>query len=478
MQDDHFATLNRTQLLQKDYELALRVAPFIRFDSREPFFPLAVGYTVFRESTASPSFARELRLPEGAVCGVEYAVWWDWDIQHLYELEHIWVYLDADDRVIAAEASWHGGYHEMRDANGNVPLQDGRLVIYSEPGKHAFAPEKNWLLQRAEITRANCGRDAGKGGVWITPLFRGKIRDRDPLNNQLVWTFLERQAFIPTFEFDRLFDLAQVAHVPWPHLNDWIPGRVHWWVKQLEHEIPFSQRRVMRIAHRGASAYAQENSFAAIEKAAALGADMIEVDVRLTADGIPVIAHDENLERVFGVNQSLSAITFKQLQSITPTGYEPVRSLAQMGRFCYDLGLGLYLDIKEGNEAALETMLIAVRESGLFGGTIWGSFRVDWLAEIKSREPDALTSVLFSSLHVDPVALAQAVKCDFVHPCWERYERPDRYLTQHWLERVRAHRLGVVCWHEERPTVIRALHQLGVTAICSDEPERLQPETN
>src|SRR5690606_40547573 len=66
-------------------------------DRMEPFRPVAVGYHVFYESGPSPSFPRvvELGEPAPARCQavIEYAFWWDWDIQHLYELEHAWVYV-------------------------------------------------------------------------------------------------------------------------------------------------------------------------------------------------------------------------------------------------------------------------------------------------------------------------------------------------------------------------------------------------
>ena len=122
-----------------DRELAARHAPVIRFDAREPFLPSLVGYTVFRTDDDSPSFPRQIELGArpGAVVAIEYAVWWDWDIQHLYELEHVWVYLNADEQLIGAEASWHGGFNDMA-VNGALLLTDNRLTVYSEPGKHAF----------------------------------------------------------------------------------------------------------------------------------------------------------------------------------------------------------------------------------------------------------------------------------------------------------------------------------------------------
>ena len=474
--DDHFKTLNRTQPSDQDYALALRHAPRIRFDEREPFLPSAVGYTVFRSEADSPSFPRRLTLSDGATCVIEYAVWWDWDIQHLYELEHIWVYLDEHDQVIAADASWHGGLHKMLEADGAVPLEDGRVTLFSEPGKHAFAPIEAWLLEREPQTRGGCGIHAGKGGVLVTALFDGIIHDRNPLTNQLAWSYLEQYAFEPTFSFTRSFDLSDAALVPWSTLFEWIPARVNWWTRQLEVAIPSHERRVIRIAHRGASAYAQENSLSAIHKAAEMGADMVEVDVRLTADGLPVISHDESLKRVFGVEGSIRDFSLDELVEMTSDGREPLMTLDQLAETCRALHIGIYLDIKQIDFALAETLFEALRRHGMLRGAIFGSFRADWLAEIKAREPDAQTSVLFSSTHVDPVMLAQAIHCDYVHPCWERFEQPHTLLTQDWLTAVHAANLGIVCWHEERPSEIQALQALGVNAICSDEPERLVPQ--
>jgi glycerophosphoryl diester phosphodiesterase len=74
------------------------------------------------------------------------------------------------------------------------------------------------------------------------------------------------------------------------------------------------------IAHRGASGYAPENTLAAFELAVAQGADAIELDVRLTADGVPVVIHDPSLERTTGVKTRVGDLTLKQLQQ-TDAGY-------------------------------------------------------------------------------------------------------------------------------------------------------------
>src|SRR5215207_3693683 len=141
--DPLYAALLAAPAEPEAHALAARYAPLIRFDQREPFLPLAAGYTLFPADAPSPSFPRHVTLSapdrRSAHLAIEYAIWWDWDIQHLYELEHVWVYLDASGQLIHAEASWHGGFQAMR-YDAVVPREGEHVLICSEPGKHAFAP--------------------------------------------------------------------------------------------------------------------------------------------------------------------------------------------------------------------------------------------------------------------------------------------------------------------------------------------------
>jgi glycerophosphoryl diester phosphodiesterase len=473
MLDQQILSLSSPPQTDADLKLARRYAPVIRFDQREPFLPSALGYTVFRQTAPSPSFPREVPLEAGIATAIEYAIWWDWDIQHLYELEHIWVYVSGDGELVDAEASWHGRFHQMRDENGCLPLHDGRLTLHSEPGKHAFAPSPQWLLQRKAKTLASCGARAGRMGVHVTPLFAGIIQDDRPLNNRLAHTWLERQRFQPSFVFDREFDLRSIAFVPWQSLNQWIPPRVSKLLSKLKRTIPPGERRALRIAHRGASAYAAENSLAALRAAAELGADMVEIDIRVTADDIPVVIHDGNLKRTHGVVGEVSKLTLAELHRLTEHAGGIVR-FDDAVAFCRELGLGLYLDIKQISVAAARLMFESLDAHHFMRNTIFGSFQPELLADIKAARPDAKTSVLFATLHIDPVKLAQAINADYVHPCWEkRAEQPHKLLTAEWIDAVRKANLGIVCWHEERPAEIAALKALGVDAICSDKPELL-----
>jgi glycerophosphoryl diester phosphodiesterase len=457
-------------------DLAYHYAPYIRFDAREPFLPLAAGYTVFTQDGPSPSYTkgRTIRLaPSGeapAATTIEYAIWWDWDIGHLYELEHVWVYIDEQGQVVRGEASWHGDYHDMRH-DGALVVEDGHLAVYSEPGKHAFAPTPQWFRQRwAEMKRLPTTDLAGLGGVLVARYFRGQIQ-KTPLADRLVCTYLARHGFEPAWEFEQRFCFERDQLVPWPALRAWIPRRVNGWLDRLANEIPPSEFRFLRVGHRGARAHAPDNTLAGFHKAAELGADMVELDVQRTADGQLAVVHDAALRDSEGHLWPVHGSTMDQLCQVDLGEGERIPSLSKALQVCAEEQLGAYIEVKDG--AVVPDMVRTLRDDGWFDRCLIGSFRPDWLAEVKALAPEATTSVLFGSIHVDPVALAESVGATYVHPCWERLAHPSEQLTSDWIARVRNAGLGIVIWHEERPDEIAALRQIGVDAICSDAPELL-----
>lgn len=231
--------------------------------------------------------------------------------------------------------------------------------------------------------------------------------------------------------------------------------------------------RPLRIAHRGASAHAPENTLAAIVKAAELGADMVEVDLQASADGVLVVLHDPDLSRTTDGTGSVYAHTLAELRRLDAGGGERIPTAEEVIDCCLARGLGIYFELKIGFAAAEVVALI--QRYDLFDRVIVASFRPDWLADARGCDAAIRTSVLFGSLHIDAVALARAAGAQYVHPCWEHLAaEPHRLLTAEWLCTVRAAGLGIITWHEEQPAEIAALRRLGVDGICSNAPELLR----
>jgi glycerophosphoryl diester phosphodiesterase len=443
-----------------DLTLARRYAPVLLFDGAEPFLPSRVGYTVFRGPGASPSFPRYVRPEPPSALAIEYALWWDWDISHLYELEHAWVFVGEGGDVVKVESSQHGGEY-----GGDLRLEGERPVLYSEPGKHALACAPEALVAHRDHTERSCGPSAGGGGVWVTPLYRDRI-PRTPDGDQVVRTYLRRHAFRPRWDWSLRFDVSELPMVPWPELDAAIPGMVRARLDELDATIPRGERHVLHVGHRGASAHAPENTLAAIRKAAELGAHMVELDVRMSADEVAVLSHDATVEMPGRGSVPVNALTVAEARMSTTTPETSVPTLLDALDLCKELRLGPYLEIKEGETVPQVVAALTGRGMGKF--SVIGSFQPAWVARATDLAPDIPTSILFGSFDVDPVALARACGARYVHPCWERHPAPHTLLTPEWLARVRGEGLGVVCWHEERPDELRALLRLGVSAVCTD----------
>src|SRR5688500_3485899 len=117
------------------------------------------------------------------------------------------------------------------------------------------------------------------------------------------------------------------------------------------------------IGHRGASAYAPENTIAAIKMALDVGADGVEFDVRLAKDGVPVVFHDPDLKRVAGRRSFVSDLTSAELGRTdvgswfdrtfpgrSPESYaeQTVPSLEQMLRLLEGCCDAIYVELKSG----------------------------------------------------------------------------------------------------------------------------------
>jgi glycerophosphoryl diester phosphodiesterase len=453
--------------------LAARYAPVLRSDAREPFLPLAAGYTIFRRSGPSPSFSRGRQVEltptdqPPASLAIEYAIWWDWDIGHLYELEHVWVFVDAEGRVVRGEASWHGGYHDMY-YDGKLALEDDHLVVYSEPGKHAFAPTPAWFKERRErFKRSETSALAGASGLLLAPYIADVVQ-ATPLKNRLVHTYLSQHAFEPSWDFSQVFHFAPEMLVPWPALRAWMGARVNGCLDQLAREISSADYRFLRIGHRGAAAHAPDNTLLGIRRAAELGADAAEFDVRWTTDDQAVLTNDPYLIDADGRAWPIRRSTLDELRAIDLGEGERVPTFAEAIEVCRDELLGAYVHLKD--DRAIPAVIETLRKQRATGHSIVGSFQPDWLAEIKAQVPELVTSILFGSPHVDAVGLARSTRATYVHSCWANSAR---LLTPEWIACVREAGLGIICWCEGQPEEIAALRRAGVDGICSDAPELL-----
>ena len=213
-----------------DLSLARRYAPIVHFDRHETIPVRAIGYTVFRETAVSVSFPRRrIVVPEGARV-IEYAYYFDYDIEHMYDLEHIWVTIDRSEHLVAAEASFHGKYLVLLvpGLHGALAPTDERVHAFCQPGKHAFLPAGD-LFRIVPGWDVCCNRGAS-GPVLIGNPFSAQY---SPTGKDLFvptaqddahsrrW-LSEQLSFEPTLDFSREMP-EDVPYMPWAELFDLIP---------------------------------------------------------------------------------------------------------------------------------------------------------------------------------------------------------------------------------------------------------------
>jgi glycerophosphoryl diester phosphodiesterase len=210
--------------------------------------------------------------------------------------------------------------------------------------------------------------------------------------------------------------------------------------------------RTLRLAHRGDWRHAPENTIGAFAAALEVPAcDGLEFDVRLSADGVPVICHDETLERVQGVSERVDALTARSLAAFgIPTLAEV---LATVGRRPF-----LDVELKVDAGASLVGILAAGRGPGLSRAVV-SSFHREALERVVHQAPSWPRWLNSSTLDASTIADALALGCRGVSVQW-------RAIDPGSFGRARAAGLEVASWTVRRRPTFDRLARLGVVAVC------------
>lgn len=203
-------------------ENVLRYAPFLMINDNEPFPLKTVGYTIFTEPGPSTSFERTVHFDTNEVAfAVEYAYYWDYDIGHMYDLEHAWVFVGHNGKTVACQCSFHGHFaNGLRPDHGN--LWGNHPVLFCQPGKHGLGFDPMVLMTNGGYFLTDDPKRVN--GLLITPILEGRMENTPEIaalaNGELI-----RNKFVPARTF-HLEEAAESLYMPWPELWAAIPGYV------------------------------------------------------------------------------------------------------------------------------------------------------------------------------------------------------------------------------------------------------------
>lgn len=216
-----------------------------------------------------------------------------------------------------------------------------------------------------------------------------------------------------------------------------------------------------------------ENTVAAVEAALAAGADGVEVDVRLTADGVAVCLHDPDLLRVSGSPELVRRLTYDQLRRVPLLTGEVVPRLVEVVDAVRGRGL---LVVEAKDDAGLPQRIAApvvaiLRRAGLGGDVVLSSFS-DRVLELARLIEPRLSRALVTGPRVPAiVGLRRAVAAGHC----ELHAHVESVLADHDVaDRARRAGLRLRCWTVNAEVDARLLAVAGASGLLTDDPARIR----
>lgn len=215
------------------------------------------------------------------------------------------------------------------------------------------------------------------------------------------------------------------------------------------------------IAHRGDPINHPENTLEAFTSAQALGADMVELDCKLTKDGHVVALHDRTLERLWGVPQAVGELTWAEIARVRRGPYH-VPSLREI---LGEVDLPLMVDVP--GKSAAEAVLTILRGAKVLDRCIFAG-HTGALVHLRRLCPSAHIALSWQRRRLPGSELFEALKPDWFNP-------HHRLAKAGVVARMHERGLAVSTWTVDNRFVMARALRHGVDAVISNRVGRLVP---
>ncbi|MFF1838543.1 glycerophosphodiester phosphodiesterase [Streptomyces sp. NPDC058231] len=218
---------------------------------------------------------------------------------------------------------------------------------------------------------------------------------------------------------------------------------------------------VTAVAHRGDPYRARENTLPSIRSAVERGADAIEIDVRVTRDGVPVLLHDSTLERLWGHDRRLDRLTHQEVGELTGGGVPTLReALLAAGAH------RLMVDLPGSTDESVRRTVAVVRECGA-GERAYYCAGPAAMLRVRAADPSAEIALTWTTL-----APPRPVLLDAVRPRWLNYRFG--LVSRELTDRVHRDGLLVSAWTADTKRTMRRLIRRGVDSITTNRVDALR----
>lgn len=231
--------------------------------------------------------------------------------------------------------------------------------------------------------------------------------------------------------------------------------------------------RTLVWAHRGASAYAPENTLDAFKLAIDMDADGIELDVHQTKDGIVVVCHDETIDRTSDGKGEICDMTLDELKKYSFFGRfkdkypdAKIPTLKEVYELIKPSRLTVNVEIKASGTDFVQNVLTVTSECQMEDRVIYSSFDHQNLVNALAYEPEAKTAPLYSKGLDYPDMYAESLGACALHPHFNEVYNVENYVQN-------AHNLGIRVhpWTVDDEEDLKKLTKMGVDAIITNKPD-------
>lgn len=225
-------------LTKFERELAWKYMPVIMQDKNETIPIRYIGVGVFDHKEPTRTFGSIVYDPAAwnAKYIIEYAVYWDYDIQHMYDLEHIVVAVGETGEVTSCCSSFHGMIVHSSAMEGMYREENGHPVLYMQPGKHAFMAAP--VLFNLHVQKDACCRELAGGHLLVPKMLAHRMSTSPERDARIREWIRANLTFTPSWEFEPAPALTEEQIVSDVELLDLIPMLVAEQLKIVEGEYP------------------------------------------------------------------------------------------------------------------------------------------------------------------------------------------------------------------------------------------------
>jgi len=223
---------------------------------------------------------------------------------------------------------------------------------------------------------------------------------------------------------------------------------------------------VLKIAHRGASDYAPENTLEAFRKAVKLKVDVVEFDVHHTKDNKLVVMHDHNIKRTTDGLGLIKNLTFKKLRKFHESNGESVPTLQEV----LDILKGkciCKIDIKD--QGILEKVLKVIKKNHIEDSVIITSQLISVLRKVKNLSPEIkieLGGFKEKKPIKEMIKEVKDIKAEIISPHYS-------IITKKLVEEAHKNGLEVHVWTVDDKKTMEKMKKIGVDGITSNYADRI-----